>query len=79
MADQNYMLSYVLDSSEEVVMKVVSWVAGILGIIVALVGVINKLGGAGTINILGEHFPRHSSLLGSCLWLSQSAILKVLY
>jgi len=45
-------------------MKVVSWVAGILGIIVALVGVINKLGGAGTINILGEHFSSTFLIVG---------------
>ena len=45
-------------------MKAVSWVAGILGIIVALVGVIDKLGGAGTINILGEHAPSTFVIVG---------------
>lgn len=45
-------------------MKAVSWIAGILGIIVALVGVIVKLGGAGTINILGEHAPSTFLIVG---------------
>ena len=45
-------------------MKVLSWLAGILGIIIALVGIIGKLGGAVTINVLGDHAPSTFLILG---------------
>lgn len=45
-------------------MKAVSWIAGILGIIVTLVGVIEKLGVAGPINIMGEHAPLTFLIVG---------------
>jgi len=38
-------------------MKAISWVAGIVGIIVALVGVVGRLSGAQSINVLGAHAP----------------------
>ena len=45
-------------------MKILSWLAGILGSIVALVGIIGKLSGAETINVLGEHAPSTFLILG---------------
>jgi len=45
-------------------MKAVSWVAGMLGIIFALVGVIGRLRGAQAINILGAHAPLTFLIVG---------------
>ncbi len=49
---------------EEVVMKAIAWVAGTLGIIVALFGVIDRLVGAGTIKIMGSHHPSTFLIVG---------------
>ena len=48
-------------------MKTVSWIAGLLGIIVALVGVFFKVSGAVTVNILGRHAPSTFLILGILL------------
>ena len=48
-------------------MKTVSWVAGILGIIFALVGAIYRLLGAGNIAILSEHAPSTFLIVGILL------------
>jgi len=48
-------------------MKAVSWVAGVLGIIVALVGVIGRLRGAQSINFLGGHVPTSFLIFGILL------------
>lgn len=45
-------------------MKAVAWVAGIFGIIIALVGVIDRLRETTTISILGEHEPSTFLILG---------------
>ena len=51
----------------EVAMKAVSWVAGVLGIIVALVGVVGRLRGAQSINVLGGHVPASFLIFGILL------------
>lgn len=58
-------------------MKAISWIAGIVGVIIALVGVIGWLGGAETIHILGKHH-RSTFLIGGILFVVIGIWLAVL-
>lgn len=48
-------------------MKTVSWIAGLLGIIVALVGIFIKVSGANVLNVVGRHAPSSFLIMGILL------------